>query len=371
MSDVGAVIMLGPGGKSRAEQLLYRATQAAGVDLIEALAEERLAPIVLAVADAQSIQHPACILDPDAESFHFGQRLAGLIERYQMAAVLYFGAASAPLLPKSIVGWIRATLEAALRSGLHLAITNNLHSSDWVAFTVDNAVLPILQQVGRDNSLAWLLQQQGDYQVIRPEGMRPAWAFDLDTPADLAIVREHPNCPPHLRVACQDALLDRIPLASMLDTLARDGSRVALIGRVAPQAWTALNEVTQCWLRVFAEERGMVASERLARGEVRSLLARLVDLLGPQGFFDELAGMVDAAIIDSRVLMAAAGHYPAADERFSSDLFLVEAITDEWLYAFTQAAAAAPIPVLLGGHSVVGGGLHMLAELVSRRRAGG
>jgi len=368
--------MLGPQGESQAEQLLHRATQAAAVDLIEALARGGLAPIVLAVADAQPLQPQAAYtldLDaPGAESFHFGERLAGLVERYPMAAVMYFGAASAPLLPGAVIGWICATLRAALHATPEprLAITNNLHSSDWVAFTVSKAVIPILRQVGRDNSLAWVLQQEGGYQVIRPVGMRPAWAFDLDTPADLAIVREHPDCPPHLRAMCHDALLDRIPLASVLDTLARDGSRVALIGRVAPQAWTALNEVTQCWVRVFAEERGMVASERLARGEVRSLLAHLVDLLGPQGFFNELAAMVDAAIIDSRVLMAAAGHYPLAGERFFSDLYLVDAIADKWVQAFTQAAAAAPIPVLLGGHSVVGGGLHVIAELVSARRAG-
>ncbi|GIV82107.1 MAG: hypothetical protein KatS3mg051_1461 [Anaerolineae bacterium] len=373
MSEIGAVIMLGPRGKSRAEQLLHRATQAAAADLIETLAQEELAPIVLAAADTPAMQPQSeCILDPDVGAFHFGRRLAGLIERYQMTAVMYFGAASAPLLPGSVIGQMRAALEGALRatSEPRLAFTNNLHSSDWVAFTVSKAVIPVLQRVGRDNSLAWLLQQEGGCRVIHPPDMRPAWAFDLDTPADLAIVREHPACPPHLQASCQDSLLDRMPLTALLDTLARDGSRIALIGRVAPQAWAALNEVTQCWLRVFAEERGMVASERLARGEVRSMLARLVDLLGPQGFFDELAGMVDAAIIDSRVLMAAAGHYPAADERFSSDLYLVDTITDEWVRAFTQAAAEAPIPVLLGGHSVVGGGLHVLAELVSKRRAG-
>ncbi len=367
------MIMLGPQGESRAEQLLYRATQAAAVDLIEALTHEGLTSIVLAAADAQALQpQVTCTLDPDTGPFHFGQRLARLVQQYPMAAVMYFGAASAPLLPSPAIRWICATLRAALHATPEprLAITNNLHSSDWVAFTVGEAVIPILRQVGRDNSLAWLLQQEGGYHVIRPADMRPAWAFDLDTPADLAIVREHPDCPPHLRVACQDALLNRIPLASVLDTLVCDGSRIALIGRVAPQAWAALNEATQCWVRVFAEERGMVASERLARGEVQSLLVRLLNLLGPQGFFDELAAMVDAAIIDSRVLMAAAGHYPAAGERFSSDLYLVEAIADEWVQAFTQAAASASIPVLLGGHSVVGGGLHVMAELIAARRAG-
>jgi len=131
-----------------------------------------------------------------------------------------------------------------------------------------------------------------------------------------------------------------------------------------------LSQAGQCWIRVFSEERGMVASERLARGEVQSLVARLIDMIGPREFFAELAQLADAAIFDSRVVMAALGHYPNAGQRFASDLFLPEAICDEWLREFTDAACHAPIPILLGGHSVVAGGLYVLAGLVFRRRAG-
>ena len=112
----------------------------------------------------------------------------------------------------------------------------------------------------------------------------------------------------------------------------------------------------------------MVASGRLQRGEARSLLVRLLELLGPDGFFDELARVADVAIIDSRVMMAACGHYPSAADRFASDLFLPDQITDEWVRAFTVAAANAPMPVLLGGHGVVAGGLYVLAELIAARR---
>lgn len=371
MSEVAAVIMFGPQGESPAERLLFRAAQATALDLIESLTQEGVAPIIVAAAQELALPgQTACMLDLDSGLFHFGQRLAGLVEGYRLPAVMYFGAASTPLLPRAVIGQMRVALEAALRdeSGPRLAFTNNVHSSDWVAFTVSNETVSLLRRVGRDNGLAWLLQQEGGYQVVSPREWRPAWAFDLDTPADLAIVREHPACSPRLRLCAKDALFDGIPVRPLLDVLIRDGGRLALIGRVAPAAWEALNKAAQCWVRVFAEERGMVASERLKRGEVRSLLLRLVDLLGPYGFFDELAALVDAAIIDTRVMMAAAGHYPGAGDRFASDLYLVDDIADEWLREFTRAAQAAPIPVLLGGHSVVAGGLHVLAELIGERR---
>jgi len=193
--------------------------------------------------------------------------------------------------------------------------------------------------------------------------------MDLDTPADLAIVRLHPHCPPHLREVLDDPLLARVPVDRVVEVAARDGARLVLVGRVSPLAWQALSKKTQAWIRAFSEERGMVASERLARGEVRSLLLRMVELLGPEGFFAALAEVADAVIMDSRVLMAAAGHYPDDAERFASDLYMLDAIRDPWLRTFTEAAANAPIPVLLGGHGVVAGGLYALSDIVAERRA--
>jgi hypothetical protein len=53
---------------------------------------------------------------------------------------------------------------------------------------------------------------------------------------------------------------------------------------------------------------------------------------------------------------------PSREDRFQSDLLAAEAIEDEFLRRFTAAAARAPIPVLLGGHSLVSGGLMALND---------
>ena len=114
----------------------------------------------------------------------------------------------------------------------------------------------------------------------------------------------------------------------------------------------------------------MTASERVTRGEVRSLIGVLLRELGPEQFFAELAMMADGAIIDTRVLMASRGPLPDTATRFASDLLRPDWIADPWLRDFTAAAQHAPLPVLLGGHSVVAGGLFALAEVVRARREG-
>jgi hypothetical protein len=375
LETVGAVILVGNGGSTPQEQLVFRAVQAAVKDLSEVLADQGVHPIIVAGPDLGWLSGQSfVVLDYDTEPFHFGRRLAGLIERYALSPAIYFGGGSAPLLNGEMVGLMHGMLyrsEYAPGSPIpsHIALTNNLHSSDWVGISHTHDALAIIRQAERDNSLAWMLQENWDFDVRVLSGVRPASSMDLDTPADLAIVRLHPDCPLHLRkVLCDDPLLDRVRVEQVVDVLARDGSRAALIGRVSPLAWQALSKATQCWIRAFAEERGMVASERLMRGEVHSLIGSLLRVLGPDGFFDELARMVDTAIIDTRVLMAAAGHYPGDADRFASDLLLADRIENEWLREFTAAVERAPIPVLIGGHGVVAGGLYALAGVVESRR---
>ena len=122
------------------------------------------------------------------------------------------------------------------------------------------------------------------------------------------------------------------------------------------------------------EERGLRAASRLAqadgpnavpRAAPGSILGALLDRDGPGSLGDHLGQFADAAIVDSRVLLAhrvgaeEAG-WPAAEDRFASDLLLAERIADPWLRELTASAAAASIPVLLGGHTLVGPGVRLV-----------
>jgi hypothetical protein len=376
MSDgqISAVIMVGGAGQSTQEQLVLAAQRASAIDLITTLHSQGIERIVVAAPSTDWLPDDINVIrDEDAtdQAFHFGERLAALIERYGLEPVMYFGGGSAPLIDRAVSSMIVGLLDRAGDPSSqaipsHIVLTNNLHSSDWAAISRVDAALPVIRQARRDNSLAWLLQESGEYDVRVLSGVRPATSMDLDTPSDLALIAHHPDLLPHLRQTVLDDRLSRIPVAALLKVASGEGNTLALIGRVSPLAWQALNKVTRCWTRVIAEERGMVASGRQERGEVRSMLIPWIRARGLHGFFEDLGGMADAVIFDSRVLFAAHGIHPDASDRFASDLFWLDAIRNHWLRDFTQAAAEAPIPVILGGHSIVAGGLYALAEIIQR-----
>lgn len=348
----GAILMLGHDAT-----LLRPLWEAAASHLTGLLLRAGINAIYVSSPDFHWIDDPSVVLIADSEIFHFGQTLAGIIRKYRLENVMYFGGASAPLMTTEQVRSILQQLDDGV------AVTNNLHSSDWIALRVNEAAMVVIEGCERDNSLAWELRETAGY-TVRVMSER---SFDLDTPADFALIALHPDCPPRLRQAIQQTtLLQQIPVQAVMEVLQREGSQVALIGRVSPAAWQAIGNVTRCWIRVYAEERGMVASQRVEHGEVTSLLGEFLDVVGPVKFWEHLSRICDAVIMDSRVLMARRGYLPDPVQRYASDLGQVDHIDDEWLAAFTRAAHEAAVPVLLGGHSVVSGGLMLLADIIGR-----
>jgi len=94
------------------------------------------------------------------------------------------------------------------------------------------------------------------------------------------------------------------------------------------------------------------------------ILNQVLEENGPRTFFRRLAESSDAAIIDSRPLLRGQENaQPSAADRFACDLFQPERIEDPRWAEFAAEAADAAIPVLLGGHSIVSGGLYLMAEV--------
>ncbi|HBG00454.1 MAG TPA: hypothetical protein DDW87_02610 [Firmicutes bacterium] len=110
----------------------------------------------------------------------------------------------------------------------------------------------------------------------------------------------------------------------------------------------------------------MKALGRDSRGEVKALMGQFIDNLGFENFFGFLAEMAQGAVLDTRVLFEHFRWNLTSADRFASDLGEVELISHPSLREFTQAAMEAPIPVLLGGHSLVAGGLWALIDAGSK-----
>lgn len=105
---------------------------------------------------------------------------------------------------------------------------------------------------------------------------------------------------------------------------------------------------------------------RDARGEVKALMGKLIEELGFADFFQFLAQIAQGAVLDTRVLFEHFHWKLNSTDRFASDLGDVDLIKHPGLKEFTQAAMEAPIPILLGGHSLVSGGLWALVDAGSK-----
>lgn len=363
VEKIALFLLVGGWGQSDVERALGRAQRAAARDLLNVLLGTGLiGRAVVATDDPEWGDTLADLpvevdLNRPGEPFHFGRRLVGLIERYGGKRVLYSGGASAPLMSGERWAGVLTRLAEAER----LVVANNLHSCDWVGFTSVDEVLPVVAQQTNDNAIAWMLAEGGGFEV---ESLPPSAAacFDLDTPVDLLIAQRHPGIGPGLRRVLERLEWQAPWIDGVLAEMAREGGSLAAVGRVSSAAWAALDRATHCELRVFAEERGMRASGRQARGEVRSLVASYLDLVGIEGFFDELARLSRGMLLDSRVILAARRLWPCALDRFNSDLHRWDRIEDPFLRHFTRAAVEVPVPVVLGGHAVVAGGLMALVE---------
>lgn len=370
MREVTVVILTGGWGDSPVESALRAGHQAAARDLVDVFARlDRVGRVIVAADDpilAGMLGGPPAMVDIDApgETFHFGRRLAGIIERYGLERVLYTGAGSAPLLETG--GWMEVL--DRLASADPIVVTNNLHSCDWAGFTRADEAAALIASQTKDNGIAWTLVNEGgfSYHALAPSaGAR----FDIDTPVDLLIARRHPGIGRHLRRYLDDLGWASGRLDGVLAEMRREGGSLMVAGRTSPAAWRALQEATRCWVRVFAEERGMRASGRQERGDVRSLLADHLQAVGLERFFKALAELANGVLLDDRVILCSAGRWPNALDRFNSDLYRWQEVEDPFLREFTRAAAEAPVPIVLGGHTVVAGGLMALAEAVSMDRA--
>ncbi|MCC7363654.1 MAG: hypothetical protein IT303_04735 [Dehalococcoidia bacterium] len=355
------LIFHGAAGDGPAEQVMARARVAAAVETARsALAAGFEAVIIATDAPDAFGDVPAGVLtDPDDGSpFDFAGRLRGLVQRFGLRRPAVMGSGSVPLLGVDELRLIVEQLDA--RDGRF--VTNNFFSADLTAWTPGEAVFATAP-FERDNSLPRRLRDDaGLSPVILPR--TTATQFDLDTPADLAVLALSEELAPGLRAAIAGLELPLERYRALMRLFCDRGAEVVVAGRVGSAAWQHLERETACRVRMFSEERGMAAAGRDHRA--RSLLGFLLDEVGPERFFQRMAELGDALVLDTRVLEAHAGVAPSREDRFASDLFWAEAIADPFLRALTQAAAAAPMPVLLGGHSLVSGGLMLLNDIAWR-----
>ena len=279
----------------------------------------------------------------------FGARLRRLAALDAGAGFVVLGSGSVPLATPADR---RAFVAAAAGDGPALA--NNRYSADILAIP-SRVSLAELPDVAADNGLPRWLAERGH--EVRDLASRWRLQVDLDTPLDVLVAG---------RAGRADPAFGRVrDTIDRLQAVARDPRAELLVaGRTSAATLAWLEASTAGRTRALVEERGLrtaVAGQRPAR----STLGLILDRDGPAALGRDLAELADAAILDSRVLLAHRSGsdergWPPAEDRFASDLLAPEAVADPWLRSLTQAAVDAPIPVLLGGHTLVGPGLRLV-----------
>ncbi|HEX9045119.1 MAG TPA: hypothetical protein VF802_08845 [Candidatus Limnocylindrales bacterium] len=344
-------------------------------------------------ADVRLVEGP-----PDGLSF--GERLASLLSdlpRERRWGVVVLGAGSIPLARGRD---LRAFVDAAA-AGDRRALANSRYSADVVAIARADR-LPSIPPLPGDNALPRWLEEVAAWTVRALRRWR--LGVDLDSPLDLLLVARarHGSArgplEPAQPFAAEPFAAEPVaagPFAAASDrldavrsVLADRRAQVVVAGRTGSRSLRWLERRTPARIRALIEERGLRASTALAlAGELdvassvdttgargtharrppRSILGLLLDREGPEALGRILGELGDAAIVDSRVLLAHRlgadeERWPRAEDRFASDLLDPGAVADPWLRALTASALAAPIPVLLGGHTLVGPGVRLVAR---------
>jgi len=357
---IGAVIFHPPAGPSPTETLVASARLHAAADLITAV--RPLVSTVIVVGDrsaAGSLDVAGVHLVPirPETSFHFGDTLQSVVRDQRLDAVLYFGSGSGALLEDDDLSRMAAFAEREDPA----ALFNNFYSCDFATFS-DTSFLMHGPLPASDNGIGFLLADAGVRCYALPRSVKTQ--FDLDTPIDVLLLQASDRGGPRLRAFLESQKTDHPTLAGVTDVLVRRESLVYLIGRVSPVTWQAFETQVACRTAGIVEGRGMKAYAR----HHRPILPTLLDQDGGTRFFAALQDSANAAIIDSRPLLAPDGNLPSPDQRFASDLYRLSDLHDRRWLSFTEQAAACSIPILLGGHSLVSGGLYLLSEICWKGR---
>ncbi len=362
-NKVSVVIFEGSQPASKVEEAVVKVRQAALLDNLEKISHIKCIDKSYLYTNRPELVEPAenlgaeVFLNTTAPArFHYGNALQAAIREHRIERALCLNGAGSPLITIQELNMICHKLLSRDR----FVYTNNTQSVDLVAFTVPPD-LDMVELPSTDNSLALTLRDQLHLEMeLMPHSL--GLLFDIDTPSDLLVLGAGPFAGPRTKAEIDGLQLDYSTLEQAKAVLGDEYEDVALIGRVGAPIIGRLNAILKLRLRIFSEERGMKSLGRIETNQVVSLLGLLIDHAGLELFFKYLASVARCAFIDSRVLIYHYRYDPPDRDRFLSDLGLWEEIEHPWLREFTRAAVECPIPVILGGHSLVSGSLWALCN---------
>ena len=231
-----------------------------------------------------------------------------------------------------------------------------------------------------DNALPRWLAEVAGYDV---DDLRRRWrlAIDIDGPLELALLglRAAPGAIEASGGADLRVVMDRF--AAIRRVAADRRAELVVAGRTSVETLAWLGRHVPARIRAIVEERGLRASSRVAMARMTPRCrrgarppARPTARLGSWAWSSTATGRRPRDLLagsarrrsSTRACCSPTGSgpderaWPGAEDRFASDLLLPDRVRDPWLRALTASAVDARIPILLGGHSLVGPGVRLL-----------
>jgi hypothetical protein len=300
---------------------------------------------------------------PDATPF--GARLRDIVSSGGGEGLIVLGSGAVPLA----TAVDRRTFVAAAGADDRRALANNRYSADVVAIA-RTATLPAIPDLPGDNALPRWLEEVAGYKVD-DLGRRSRLGFDIDGPLDV-LLSPRDEAPVDVGlVTAQLAAIRAVaadPRRSCSSRVARRrrrwrgsngtplpasgrGSRARAAGGVTagdgPGEGTSEPGARRSASSGSSSTRPACSAGRPARPDARAIVTRGPARPPSWGRRDDVAPGRGSLRLG-----------PAAFER----------VVDPWLRALTASAAAASIPILLGGHTLVGPGMRLV---VGKRNARG
>jgi hypothetical protein len=285
----------------------------------------------------------------------FGARVRAFVASSRAGGFVVLGSGA---IPMATAADRRAFVAVASNDIGFFALANNRFSADVVAVSRAGN-LGALPDLATDNALPRWLAEVAGYEVT---DLRRRWrlGMDIDGPLDLVLL-DDPALPTQPSAGIVDRVMTR--LAAVRAVAANPRAELLVAGRLSASGLVWLERRIAARTRAHVEERGLRTAIPGQRPP-HSVLGALLERDGPASLGRLVAELGDAALVDSRVLLAHRlgadeAAWPVPEDRFASDLLLHERIADPWLRDLTRSAAEATVPIILGGHTLVGPGLRL------------
>ncbi len=248
-----------------------------------------------------------------------------------------------------------AAVLARITSGS--AVANRVFSCDWIGVP-DGRLLGRTSAEQVDNRFALLVRDQAEVSLESYPHLSRS-LLDVDTPADLAVLKAAAQAGSlDLGEAIQQELAGQreldLPVRvanRVFETMTRSTEQLFVSGRVSGSVWAVVDRDTSCRVRVLSEERGL----RTRGVPARSLLGALYERSTIEQFIEVLRSMGDAMIWDTRPFFSDLGWKLSRADRFSADLGAWSDVSHDGLRELLQELS--DVSILMGGHSLVSGGL--------------